>query len=221
MADVVVFGATGRTGLQVVLQLLHTGHSVRAFVRDVTGARTTLGDDPKLIVGDVTVPETIPAAFGDAELVVCTIGSRATTGGGVPETIDYQGVVNVVDAALEANVKHLVLVSSIGATQPDHPINKYGQVLTWKLRSEDHLRQSGLGYTIVRPGGLIDEGSSRVQFGQGDQISGRISRADVARVVLASLGNEAALGKTFEIISEPGELRTNFDDVFQSLQADV
>jgi len=79
-----------------------------------------------------------------------------------------------------------------------------GDVLKWKAKGEQHLRASGVPYTIVRPGGLTDDEGEQagLVFRQGDQDSGRISRSDVAAVMIAALDNPDALGKTFEVFSD-------------------
>lgn len=219
---ILVAGATGGTGQQIMLQLLTKGETTRALVRDVTRARSVLGEKPDLIVGDVTVPATLPAAFADVTHCICTIGSNVMQGKQQPKDIDYQGVANLVDAAKDAQIQHMVLVSSIGATQPDHPINKYGRVMEWKLEGENYLRASGLNYTVVRPGGLVDEegGTQGIAFGQGDYMTGRIPRADVAAVCLAALGNAHSYGITFEIISNEMSPITDYNAIFDTMEKD-
>ena len=218
---ILVAGGTGGTGRQIVKRLQNDGRPVRVMTRDVAKGRTVLGAYVDLITADATVPATLPVAFDGVELFICTIGSNAVMGKETPEDIDYGGVKNLVDAAKAADVQHVVLVSSIGVTQPDHPINKYGRVLEWKLKGEDHLRASGLTYTVVRPGGLTDDdGGKGIEFGQGDTISGRIPREDVALVCLRALNNTHAHGKTLDIISNDAPQPTDFDAIFRALQKD-
>lgn len=222
-ASILVAGGTGRTGRHIVQKLINRGDDVLVMSRTVGRAREILGDDPELIAGDATVPETLPAAFDGIDLCICAIGSAVVEGQQSPEEIDYQGVVNLVDAAEEAGVKHFVLLSSLAVTHDDHPLNQYGNVLKWKLKGEDHLRNSGLTYTVVRPGGLTDDpgGETGIQFDQGDTISGRISRDDVAEVCVQALHNPHAYSKTFEIIgSEDDEPPTDFDAIFEALDED-
>jgi uncharacterized protein YbjT (DUF2867 family) len=109
--------------------------------------------------------------------------------------------------ARESGVKHFVLISSLGVTKPDHPLNKYGQVLTMKLEGENEVRRlfadPGYTYTILRPGGLIDGPplNHALQFDTGDRIStGVIDRSDVAEVAVISLYAPEARNLTFELI---------------------
>jgi uncharacterized protein YbjT (DUF2867 family) len=75
-------------------------------------------------------------------------------------------------------------------------------VLDWKFKGEEVLRQSGLNYTIIRPGGLKNTPGSKhaLIFDQGDQVSGTISRADLAEVCLHALHHPNSDCTTFEVI---------------------
>ncbi|XP_020250767.1 uncharacterized protein LOC109828146 [Asparagus officinalis] len=108
-----------------------------------------------------------------------------------------------------------VHVSSAGVTRPDRPgldlskqppavrLNKeLGFILTYKLKGEDLIRESGIPYTIVRPCALTEEpAGADLIFDQGDNITGKISREEVARICIAALGSPYACNKTFEVKS--------------------
>ena len=218
---VLVAGATGGTGYHVVQGLLKRGWPVLAMVRDGAAARERL-PNAALRVADVTQPQTLDAALEGARYVICAIGSRAVEGAAVPEEIDYRGIAHLIDVAAAQGIEHFVLVSSIGVTQPDHPINRFGRVMDWKLRGEDHLRASGLPYTIIRPGGLRDVPmDNSLRIAQGDKISGMISRELVAEVCIEALGVQPAFMKTFEIIAdELSPVPEDFPLVFAMLNTD-
>ncbi len=215
---IVVIGGSGRTGQRTVQQLVDAGVNVRATTRDIAKASAEISADFNWVTVDVTQPETISAALDGATYVISTIGN-----GQMPEQIDYQGVVNIVDAAVAAEtIKHMTLVSSAGVTHKDHYLNKMlNNVLQWKLKGENHLRTSGLNYTVVRPYGLQDELDVSSKFAsilmdQGDDImpNGIVSRVDVAKVSIASLTNPDANRKTFEITNyfsfEPNKWEIQF-----------
>jgi uncharacterized protein YbjT (DUF2867 family) len=211
-AVVLVAGGTGGTGRHVVTQLLEQGHTVRVLSRSEESARGAFGDAVEVVVGDVRTPETLAAAVAGVRYVVSAIGSSGRTDpSNSPEAVDYRGVKNLVEAAVvDGGVEHFVLVSSMGISQPTHPLNRFANnILLWKGLGENALRFSGLNYTIVRPGGLIDEpgGQAAIRAGQGDTMEqGRIPRADVAKVCVAALGRADASRKTLEIISgAPGQ----------------
>ncbi|KAL5576974.1 hypothetical protein UlMin_018673 [Ulmus minor] len=108
-----------------------------------------------------------------------------------------------------------VHVGSAGVTRPDRPgldlskqppavrLNKeLGSILTFKLKGEDLIRESGIPYAIVRPCALTEEpAGADLIFDQGDNITGKISREEVARICIAALESPYALDKTFEVKS--------------------
>ncbi|CAN6230987.1 unnamed protein product [Urochloa humidicola] len=108
-----------------------------------------------------------------------------------------------------------VHVSSAGVTRPERPgldlskqppavrLNKeLGSILTYKLKGEDLIRESGIPYTIVRPCALTEEpAGADLIFDQGDNITGKISREEVALICVAALASPNAVGKTFEVKS--------------------
>ncbi|CAL4970419.1 unnamed protein product [Urochloa decumbens] len=108
-----------------------------------------------------------------------------------------------------------VHVSSAGVTRPERPgldlskqppavrLNKeLGSILTYKLKGEDLIRESGIPYTIVRPCALTEEpAGADLIFDQGDSITGKISREEVALICVAALASPNAVGKTFEVKS--------------------
>ncbi|KAG8385403.1 hypothetical protein BUALT_Bualt03G0039400 [Buddleja alternifolia] len=105
-----------------------------------------------------------------------------------------------------------VHVGSAGVTRPDRPgldlskqppavrLNKeLDFILTYKLKGEDLIRESGIPYTIVRPCALTEEpAGADLIFDQGDNITGKISREEVARICIAALESPYARDKTFE-----------------------
>ncbi|XP_004295588.1 PREDICTED: uncharacterized protein LOC101314642 [Fragaria vesca subsp. vesca] len=108
-----------------------------------------------------------------------------------------------------------VHVSSAGVTRPERPgldlsrqppavrLNKeLDFILTFKLKGEDLIRESGIPYTIVRPCALTEEpAGADLIFEQGDNITGKISREEVAQICVAALESPYANGKTFEVKS--------------------
>lgn len=222
---VLVAGATGQTGQLVVQELRAEGFRIRALVRDADKARATLGDDVELIVGDVKDPASLAPAMRGADAVISTIGARGAKGPDSPEAIDYGGVRNLAEAAAAARVQQFVLVSSRGATQEDNTLNRmFGNVLIWKLKGEDALRASGVAYTVIRPGGLINVpgGDKAIMFEQGDPVvrDSTIARADLARICVAVLQYPEARNRTFETSSVPGSPETDWRALFAALAPD-
>merc|ERR1719215_1545795 len=75
--------------------------------------------------------------------------------GATPKDVDYIGQVAQIDAAKAAGLLHILLVSSMGGTKPDHFLNaNMDNIVLWKRKAECHLINSGVPYTIIHPGGL-------------------------------------------------------------------
>jgi uncharacterized protein YbjT (DUF2867 family) len=128
-----------------------------------------------------------------------------------------------------------VLVSSAGVTRPGRPgINldeeppavrlneQLGGILTWKLKGEDSLRESGIAYTIIRPCALTEEaGGKELIFEQGDNIRGKISREDVAELCVRSLQFSKACNVTFEVKQKEDNANSiDWQRLFSDLKTD-
>jgi uncharacterized protein YbjT (DUF2867 family) len=207
---VLVVGATGRTGQWVVKRLQSYHIDYHLFVRSGEKALELFGPEimDKLTIGSIEHPEEIKAALNHADAVICTIGGKVTDPEAPPPSaIDRDGIKSLANLAKKHGIKHFILVSSLAVTKPDHPLNKYGQVLTMKLEGENEVRrlyrEAGYSYTILRPGGLIDGPPlmHTLIFDTGDRIAtGVIDRSDVAEAAVISLFTPAAHNLTFELI---------------------
>jgi uncharacterized protein YbjT (DUF2867 family) len=209
-ATVLVAGASGRTGREAFLQAARAGFHTIGMARDVAAAGAA-PPGAQWIAGDVRDPASIQKALAGATYVICAIGATERSGENSPKYVDYGGVKNLADAAKAAGVRQFVLLSSAGVEGgmglTGWFLNTaFGDVLKWKLKGEQYLKGSGVPYTIVRPGGLTDEagGAAGIRITQGDRLGGgSIARADVAMVLVASLGNADVINKTFEIAADP------------------
>ncbi len=197
---VVVAGATGRTGQQVVKHLRAEGYEVRAMVRSMEKGTRVLGEDIAMVKADVTQPDSLGPLLDGADFVISAIGRAGESS---PEIVDYGGSVALIDAAKAAGIKKFIMVTSGGVTWRFHPLNWMSQnVLKWKRKAEIYLRASGLTHVIVRPnGGLTDDpaGANTISFRQNDTFGRQIARDDVALVCVKALVYQAADNKTFEI----------------------
>ena len=221
-----VVGATSGVGMHVTRKLLERGETVRAFVRNGRKMRELFEPHPNLslFVGDVADHAAAFEAAEGAHYVISTVGAKFPDG--EPERVDYQGVHTLVNAAAEhGHIRQFVLVSSIGVTQVDHELNtRFKNILRWKMFGENYLRGSGLSYAIVRPGHLVDDpgGTKAVQLGQGDALSGSISRETVAEVCIAAcdLADDVSRELTFEVIEADGPAPADWRTIFGGLKAD-
>lgn len=220
---VAVLGASGRTGAHVLEELKARGGNVRALSRNIEKAKEKVSGDYEWVYADVTKPETLTTALQGVDILISTVGS---TGGDNSELIDYKGSINFVDAAKESGVKHIIYMSSIGAGGAENfstvILNLVtGKAMKWKSLGEDYIRNSGIDFTIIRPGGLRgDPGTLGIRFEQGDKIIGWIPRGDVASVLVESMFNSDALNKTFEVINDESLALDSWRDEFKNLETD-
>ena len=220
---VAVLGASGRTGVHVLEELKSRNVNVRALSRNIEKAKGKVSGDFEWAYADVTKPETLNVALEGVDILISTIGS---TGGDNSELIDYQGSINFVDAANESGVQHIIYMSSIGAGGAENFSTVLLNLVTdkamkWKSLGEDYIRNSGINFTIIRPGGLRgDPGTLGIRFAQGDTIIGWIPRGDVASVLVESMFNSDALNKTFEIINDESLALDAWRDEFKNLETD-
>ncbi|MDH6116725.1 NAD(P)H-binding protein [Kitasatospora sp. GAS204B] len=221
---VVVVGGTGRVGRFIVQGLLERRESVRVIGRSAHRARRELAPGAVFRQADVRAPQTLGGALAGCSAVVYGVEpGTEQSGPDRPETTLCHGVRNVLKAATaDGNRPHVVLISQLHATHQGHPLNAYGRLLSWRFAGEEALRESGLPYTVVRPGWLIDDRSAghRVRLHQGDQGTGQVARRDVAEACLQALYTPAARGVTFEIFNEPGVPFPSWSEAYGSLAWD-
>jgi len=221
---VLVIGGTGSIGHLVVEEAAWAGYNVRALVRSPDRARG-LPAGVQAVVGDVTRPETLTDAVPDVDAVVFTHGSNGNKAD--MEAVDYGAVRNIL-AALGDQPARIALMTSIGVTNRSSSYNRSTEGPDWKRRSERLVRASGKPYTIVRPG-WFDYNAPDEQlpiFLQGDlrrsggPSDGTISRRQIAQVLVASLGSDAANRKTFELVAERGEAPSDLELLFAAIGPD-
>jgi uncharacterized protein YbjT (DUF2867 family) len=229
--QVLVTGATGRTGLLVLKKLRqHSGFQAIGFAKSPSKVQELFGSTAGFFMGDIREQSSLePALKGCSALVILTSATPKMKApplpgerpqfeyepDAMPENVDYYGQKNQIDAAKKAGVEHIVLVGSMGGTNPNHPLNQMGngKILIWKREAEQYLIDSGIDYTIIRAGGLLDlEGGLReLLVGKNDTLLSNppdgiptsIPRADVAEVVVQALQEPDARNKAFDIISKP------------------
>ena len=128
--------------------------------------------------------------------------------------MDLGGAVKLIDAATASGARRYVMVSAMGAADaPETGGDVFGEYLRAKAEADRALAESGLDFTIVRPGSLTDsEPTGRVRIAERLD-PGEVARADVAAVLAAVLHEDATIGKTFDLVG--GE--TPIEDALASL----
>jgi uncharacterized protein YbjT (DUF2867 family) len=116
--------------------------------------------------------------------------------------MDFEGAVKLIEAAKAEGIRRYLMVSAMGAGSPPPPGegDVFGEYLRAKADADKALAESGLEFTIVRPGGLTDDPpTGLVELGEGLD-RGQIPRADVAAILAACLDRPHTIGWTFEAI---------------------
>ncbi|MEV6639885.1 SDR family oxidoreductase [Amycolatopsis sp. NPDC051371] len=199
--QVTVLGATGRTGIHVVRLLAARGHTVRAGLRSRRRAEVLRDENAKPVVADVTADrDELVEVFKDSDVVISTIGAPDPE----PESVnlvDRDGAIAAIRAAEVAGVPRYIQLSAQFADSPDQGDRLVRSILLAKQISDSVLQKSALTWTIVRPGTLTDgPATGRVKVA-GHLEPGRITRRDVAAVLVGVLGEPLTENRGFDVVS--------------------
>ncbi|MDX2223129.1 MAG: SDR family oxidoreductase [Rhodospirillaceae bacterium] len=209
---VLIFGASRNTGLDVAEILAKRGDKVTALVRPNSNTDELKALNVTLVTGDALDMPSVQAAFAgkNYRAVITTIACISCD----PKP-DYLGNRNIFDAAKAAGVRRVILVTTIGSGDSydaaPAPAKRFlKEMLPLKTQAEDHLKSLGLDYTIIRPGGLkTAPATGRGLLTEDRTASGIITRADLAKLIVAALDDPATIGKTLSAID--AEFKFPFD----------
>jgi uncharacterized protein YbjT (DUF2867 family) len=201
--NVAVVGANGQIGKQVIGLLKESSeHTPRAIVRKEEQARAFEQDGVQSSLVDLegTVDE-ITHGMKGADAVVFTAGSGGKTGADKTLLIDLDGAVKTMEAAKQAGIDRFIMVSALQAHNRENWNESLKPYYVAKHFADRALEQSGLTYTIIRPGGLLNEaGTGKVTAGE-NLSRASIPREDVAGTIVASLDEERTFNKGFDLIT--------------------
>lgn len=198
--DVLVAGGHGKVAQHLLRLLAERGHHGRGLIRNPDHAADLerLGAVPVLC--DLENDDVRPH-LGGADAIVFAAGAGPGSGPERKRTVDYGGAVKLIEAAEELGVRRYVIVSSIGAENPEaapEPMRPYQRA---KADADAALSASSLDWTIVRPGRLSDApGRGLVEIAPSLGRDGEVPREDVGLTVLECLLEPATIGKTFELL---------------------
>lgn len=202
----IVFGASGKTGNEIVKLALAQGHKVTAFVRDPS-SMVLKNNNLDYFTGDVFDLASVERAIKGHDAVVCALGAGNDL---KKTTVRTTGTINIIKSMKKNKVKRLMVMSAMGVGNSWDSLsllNKIFFATLLKSSREDHESQetavieSGLEWTIIRPSGLIDTPRTGV-YKVGENISAvtsKIARADIADLILKELKQNVLIGKAVTI----------------------
>ena len=202
---VLVAGANGQTARQLTRTLVEDGHEVRGLIRKEEQVENVESDGAEPVLVDLEEDEAdgkIGEAVEGCDAIIFAAGAGPGSGNERKETMDYGGAVKLIEVAEQRSVRRYLMLSTMGADDPESREEKMQPYMRAKGKADERLRNSGLDYTIIRPGRLTDdEGAGSIDASESLGRYGEIPREDVARAFAAALEAENTHGKTFEILS--------------------
>jgi uncharacterized protein YbjT (DUF2867 family) len=194
--NILIAGASGTTG-RIIIHLLQESESYKpiAMVRSQKQKKYFEEKQVSTVIADLEAD--VNPALKKIDKVIFAAGSKNKNVIGV----DQEGAKRLIDAAKNAAVKKFVMLSSMGTENPSigGALEDYFKA---KQNADDYLKNSGLIYSIVKPGALTNEKStSKIQLKEKLENQGSISRADVAHTLVEVLEDDVKKNQVFEIIT--------------------
>ena len=196
-------GASRGVGREIAKCLTQQKLKVKALLRTEAARAELEAMGIEVVLGDaLNVADVERAMLGPISAVISTIGGLPKDG----QRADFLGNKNLIDLAVKAGVQKFILVSSIGsgnsaAAIPPSALATLAPVLAEKEQAEKHLIESGLTYTVIRPGGLKSEpATGNGVLTEDPRIAGTIHRADVAQLVCLCLNSDRANNKILSAV---------------------
>ena len=196
---IVIAGGHGKIALLLTRQLAAAGHEPIGLIRNPEHADDLLaaGSTPVVLDLEQSTVQDVADVLVGVDAAVFAAGAGAGSSNDRKLSLDRDGAILLADAALEAGVARLIVISSVGADSYDAASEDPFQVyLRAKGEADAAVRERNLDWTIVRPVTLTDEpGTGRISLGSH---GGSIARADVASVVVELLGG-VGVRSVFEV----------------------
>ncbi|MCE4956426.1 SDR family oxidoreductase [Macrococcoides caseolyticum] len=205
-----IIGANGQVGKQLVEKLAkHIDITPIAVIRKAE--QKAFFDELNVETRFLDLEEDLPkyeGVFTGVECVIFTAGSGGHTGADKTMLIDLDAAVKSIDTANKLGVKRFVMVSSFDTTRAaiQEADSGFRPYVVAKHYADNHLRASGLDYTILHPGILSDDAETgKVKVAERLEVA-KITRADVAEVLKTVIENDDTIGQEFQVINGDVEI---------------
>ena len=195
MEKILVAGANGTTGKKVISILKQSKkYKPVAMVRKEEQVSQFQNEGVETILADLE--KDVSQTTNGIDKVIFAAGS----GGKNVKEVDQEGAKKLIDAAKEKGVKKFVMLSSMGADNPEEA-DEIQEYLKAKHNADEYLKQLGIQYSIVRPGSLNNQdGKGKIELDNKLNKRGEIPRMDVAETLVGALDDTIGKNKTFEIL---------------------
>ncbi|PKV98091.1 NAD(P)-binding oxidoreductase [Nocardia fluminea] len=203
---IVIAGGHGKIALLLAQVLSRRGDHVHALIREPGQAAdiAAVGGVPVIYDMERDAPADLVAAVAGSDAVVFAAGAGAGSGAARKYTVDFNGSVQLADAAEQTGVARFVQISTMGAGSPPAAGTDevWAAYIDAKTRAEQDLRARDLEWTILRPGQLTDtEGNGLITLGPPPISRGAVPRADVAATLASILVADNTFRRTLELVS--------------------
>lgn len=216
--DVAIAGAHGKIGRRLTRLLAARGDHVQGIFRneDHYGDVRSDGGEPLIVdLEHVTADELAPLIEG-ADAVVFAAGAGPGSGPGRKVSMDRDGAITLLEAAIQAEVPRYVIVSSMGAEDPPQGEDTFSVYLRAKAEADQAVMESDRGWTVLRPGRLTDApGTGLVSLAR-EVGRGEVTRADVAAVLVALLDEPRSAGRVLALTNGPVPVAEALSSALQS-----
>lgn len=195
---ITILGAHGQIAMLLHSILRSNGHEVYGIIRNENQAEAVRDAGAEPVICDIEKEEDISSAVGKVDAVVFAAGAGPGSGAGRKWTVDRDGAIKLIKAAQNNGIRRYVMVSAMKVEIPrgNEVFQTYQKA---KSEADKALRESGLDYTILRPGRLTDDlPKCRISLGP-DLEPGEIPRADVATVIAEVLETPQSIGYQWDL----------------------
>lgn len=197
---ITVAGGHGQIAMHLHPILESKGHDVRGLIRNPEHSEELKSAGAEPVICDLEAKDDISEDVGNADAVVFAAGAGPGSGAERKWTMDRDGALKLMEACKKNGITRYVMISAMKVEEPRG--NEVFQVyLKAKAEADARLRESGLDYTIVRPGKLTDDPGKKLVSISTDLPRGEIPREDVAAVVAEVLEIPGTVGHQFDLTS--------------------
>jgi len=203
MTKVAIVGAHGQIGQFIINHLRAQGHEALGIVRkeEQVSRLRKLGAESLLLDIESATVDQLASGLKGVDAVIFAAGAGPGSSAERKRTVDYDGSVLLADAAKKAGITRYVQISAIGVDDPIKPDTDpvWKAYVEAKRDADISLRKSGLDWTIIRPGPLTDDKATGLVTLEEHAGRGEVSREDVALVAVATVVEDASIGKQWEL----------------------